>query len=191
MGWLSKVLSQLGSWIGITKPQPKTAVLQVEGLEKVLRALAKCDEDVVEAGLKGLEAGAMEMINDAKANLRENTSIVTGLLRKSGRVERNGNDITAGFFDTTNREDGYAAYVEYGRRSGKMPPPDEIGAWVYKKFHLHGDKGWKEANSLGWAIAKRIAREGTKPHPFLGPAVKKNQSAIVKSVRDAIRRRIR
>lgn len=188
MGWLSKVLSQLGSWIGITKPQPKTAMLQVEGLEKVLRALAKCDEDVVEAGLKGLEAGAMEIVADAKTNLREHGSVVTGLLRASGRVERNGNDVTAGFFDTTNREDGYAAYVEYGRREGKMPPPDEMAAYAYKKFQL---KDWKAANSLGWAIAVSIGRKGTVPHPFLGPAVKKNQSAIVKSVRDAIRRRIR
>lgn len=188
MGWLSKVLSQLGSWIGITKPQPKTAVLQVEGLEKVLRALAKCDEDVVEAAMKGMAAGAQDMINDAKVNLRENTSVVTGLLRKSGHVERKGDEITAGFFDTTNRQDGYAAYVEYGRRAGKMPPPDEMAAYAYKKFQL---KDWKAANSLGWAIAVSIGRKGTVPHPFLGPAVKKNQSAIVKSVRDAIRRRIR
>ena len=67
----------------------------------------------------------------------------------------------------------------------KMPPPDEIGAWVYKKFQLDD---WKAANSLGWAIAKRIAREGTQPHPFFGPAVKKNQNKIVNAVRDAVRR---
>ena len=162
--------------------------IELEGIDKLLKALEKCDRTVVDAAMDGIEAGAAEMIANAKDNLRENSSIVTGLLRKSGRVERKKDDITAGFFDTTNRNSGYALFVEYGRRAGKMPPPDEIGAWVYKKFHLND---WKAANSLGWAIAVSIGRKGTVPHPFLGPAVKKNQSAIVKSVRDAIRRRIR
>ena len=187
MDWRG-ILSRIGSWIGITKPEKKSAVLQVEGLDKVLRALAKCDEDVVAAAMSGIEAGAMEIIADAKMNLRENGSVVTGLLRASGRVERNGDDITAGFFDTTNRKSGYAAYVEYGRRDGKMPPPDELAAWAYKKFGL---RDWKAANAMGWAMAVRISRDGTEPHPFLGPAVKKNQNAIVRAVRDAVRRRIR
>lgn len=159
--------------------------ITVEGLDKLLNALAKCDQTVIEAAMNGIVIGAQEMINDAKQNLRENTSVVTGLLRASGHVERKEYDVTAGFFDTTNRNSGYASFVEYGRRSGKMPPPDEIGAWVYKKFHL---KDWKQANSLGWAISKRIAQKGTEPHPFFGPAVKKNQNKIVKAVRDAVRR---
>lgn len=159
--------------------------IQLEGVDRFLKALANCDQAVVEAAMTGIVVGAQEMINDAKRNLRENTSVVTGLLRSSGHVERKQDDITAGFFDTTNRNSGYAAYVEYGRRSGKMPPPDEIGAWVYKKFHL---KDWKVANSLGWAIAKRIAQQGTQPHPFFGPAVKKHQNKIVNAVRDAVRK---
>lgn len=159
--------------------------IELEGVDKLLKALEKCDRAVVDAAMDGIEAGASEMIANAKDNLRENSSIVTGLLRKSGRVERKKDDITAGFFDTTNRNSGYALFVEYGRRAGKMPPPDEIGAWVYKKFQLND---WKAANSLGWAIAKKIAREGTQPHPFFGPAVKKNQNKIVNAIRDAVRR---
>lgn len=162
--------------------------IELEGVDQLLRQLAKCDREVVEAGMKGVEAGAQEMINDAKNNLKENGSIVTGLLRRSGHAERKKDDITAGFFDTTNRNSGYALFVEYGRRAGKMPPPDEMAAYAYKKFHL---KDWKLANSLGWAIAKRIAEKGTQPHPFFGPAVKKNHSKIVNAVRDAIRRAIK
>lgn len=159
--------------------------IELEGVDELLKALAKCDRDVVEAAMQGIEAGAMDLIADAKENLRENSSVVTGLLRASGHVTRKNDDITAGFFDTTNRNSGYALFVEYGRRSGKMPPPDEISAWAYKKFQLND---WKAANSLGWAIAKRIAQQGTQPHPFFGPAVKKNQNKIIKAVRDAVRR---
>ena len=159
--------------------------IELEGVDELLKALAKCDREIVEEAMQGIEAGASDLIADAKENLRDNSSVVTGLLRKSGRVERKKDDITAGFFDTTNRNSGYALFVEYGRRAGKMPPPDEIGAWVYKKFHLND---WKVANSLGWAIAKKIAREGTQPHPFFGPAVKKNQNKIINAVRDAVRK---
>jgi HK97 gp10 family phage protein len=159
--------------------------IELEGLDKLLKALEKCDRDVVEAALVGLEAGGQEIINDAIRNIQHDNIWTTGLLAQSGHVIRKKDDITAGFFDTTNRT-GYAEYVEYGRRAGKMPPPDEIGAWVYKKFHL---KDWKTATSLGWAIAKRIAQEGTQPHPFFGPAVKKNHNSIIKAMRDAVRRK--
>lgn len=161
--------------------------IQIEGLDQLLKALEKCDKDVVEEAMKGIVTGAQETINDAKANLRENGSVVTGMLRQSGRVTRKEQDVTAGFFDTTNQS-GYAKWVEYGRRAGKMPPPDELGAWAYKKLRI-GD--WKVANSIGWAMAKRIAKEGTQPHPFFEPAVRKNRNNIIKAVRDAIGRKIR
>lgn len=159
--------------------------IELEGLDKFLKALQKCDRDVVEAAMTGVVAGAQEMIADAKDNLRENSSVVTGLLRQSGHVERKKDDITAGFFDTTNRNSGYAAFVEYGRRAGKFPPIDEMAAWAYKKFHM---KDWKLARSAGFLVARKIAEKGSEPHPFFGPAVKKNQNKIVNAVRDAVRR---
>ena len=158
--------------------------IQLEGLDQFLKALEKADKDVVEAAMKGLEAGGAEIIADAKVNLRENESVVTGLLRASGRVTRKEYDVTVGFFDTTNKS-GYAAYVEYGRRAGKFPPIDEMAAWAYKKFHL---KDWVLARSAGFLIARKIATNGSEPHPFFNPAVKKNQNKIVKAVRDAVRK---
>lgn len=159
--------------------------IELEGVDKLLKALEKCDRDVVEAAMEGIEAGALDLIADAKDNLRENGSVVTGLLRASGHVTRKKDDITAGFFDTLNLNEGYAAYVEYGRRAGKFPPLTYMAAWAYKKFHMHD---WNEAWRAGFLIARKIAAEGTQPHPFFGPAVKKNHNKIVKAVRDAVRR---
>lgn len=159
--------------------------IELEGLDELLKALKKCDRDVIDAALQGLETGGATIIADAQVNLRNNGSVVTGLLRESGHVVRKGDDITAGFFDTKN-QNGYAAYVEYGRRSGKMPPVDMISAWVYKKFHM---ADWKAATSMAWAIAKRIAKQGTQPHPFFGPAVRKNYKSIINAVRDAVRKK--
>ena len=162
--------------------------IELEGLDKLLAALSQCDKDVVEAGLKGLEAGAADIIADAQDNLKRNGSVVTGLLRQSGHVTRKGEDITAGFFDTLNLVDGYAYYVEYGRRAGKFPPLAYMGAWAYKKFHL---QDWKLAASIGFLTARKIAEKGSEPHPFFAPAVKKNERKILNAVRDAIRRKIK
>ena len=158
--------------------------IELEGLDKFLKALEGADRKVVDAALEGLEAGGMEIIADAQRNLRDNSSVVTGLLRQSGKVTRKEDDITVGFFDTTNRT-GYAEYVEYGRRSGKFPPVDQLVAWAYKKFHM---KDWKLARSAGFLIARKIAEKGSEPHPFFEPAVKKNNSKILNAVRDAVRK---
>ena len=48
-----------------------------------------------------------------------------------------------------------------------MPPPDELIQWAYKKLRLDA----KAAASAGWALAKKIAKQGTKPHPYFYPAV--------------------
>lgn len=162
--------------------------IELEGVDALVRSLRKCDREVQKAALEGLEAGAQNIIADAQVNLRNNGSVVSGLLRQSGHVIRKGGDITAGFFDTTNRNSGYAAFVEYGRRAGRMPPVDDIAAWVYKKFHI---RDWKEAMSMAWAMAKRIAKQGTTPHPFFGPAVEKNYKSILNAVRDAVRKKTR
>lgn len=150
--------------------EPRNGYIEIEGLDQAIKALGDADKAVVEAAYSGLEAAAMQIVNDAKINLRDNHSVVTTNLRSSGHVMRKGNEITAGFFDTTNRNSGYALYVEFGRRAGKMPPPDELAAWAYKKFQL---KDWKAATAMGLAFARRIAQEGTQPHPFFVPAVNK------------------
>lgn len=160
--------------------------IQLQGLDTLHRAFALYDKAVVDAALKGLEEVGRDIVADAKDNLRENGSVVTGLLRASGHAARNEKEVVVGFFDTTNRNSGYALYVEYGRRAGKMPPPDELAAWAYKKYHL---KDWRIANAMGWAMAKKIAAEGTEPHAFFTPAVRKNQSRIEAVIRDFVSKR--
>jgi hypothetical protein len=35
-------------------------------------------------------------------------------------------------------------------------------------------------------MARAIARKGTRPHPFFGPAVEKNKKAVVDAIAEAI-----
>lgn len=160
--------------------------LKVEGLDKVIRSFDRADKRVREAAMKGLQRGSMRIIADAQNNLRQNLSVVTGLLRLSGKVQKvSETELDAGFFDTTNKNSGYAFFVEYGRKAGRMPPPDELAQWAYKKFQL---KDRKLARAAGWAMAVKIARKGTAPHPFFAPAIEKNKNRLVSDIREAIDR---
>lgn len=159
--------------------------LAVEGLDKLLRNFDKAEKEIQRAAaMRGLQKAGLEIIADAQENLRTIGSVVTGLLRQSGRVQKVDEfNLDVGFFDTENRQSGYAYFVEYGRRAGKMPPPDELAQWAYKKFQLHDRKAARQA---GWAMAIKIAAEGTEPHPFFAPAVEKNKSKIIDAIRGAI-----
>lgn len=171
----------------------RNGYIALEGVEQVSSILEEVDERVKEAAMQGMEAAALNIIADAQRNLVRNKNNVTGMLRQSGHVERKGDEVIAGFFDTHNTGSGYALYLEFGRRSGKMPPPDELAAWAYKRFHL---QDWKLATSMGWAWAKAIAKKGTQPHPFFVPAVNQNTKGgrlggVLNSVTKAITQALR
>jgi HK97 gp10 family phage protein len=158
--------------------------MSVEGLNELLRRFDTAGDKVRKAAMQGLQRASLQIIADAQMNLRDNRSVVTGLLRQSGKVQKVDEDnLDVGFFDSQNKQSGYAAYVEFGRPPGKMPPPDELAQWAYKKFQLHDRKLARQA---GWGLAVKIAQEGTKPHPFFIPALEKNKSKIIGALRDAI-----
>lgn len=158
--------------------------IQLEGLDRLRETLKRLGPGAFDAAMDALEEGAMNIVADAQVNLRNNGSNAAGLLSQSGHVERKrrASELIAGFFDTTNKS-GYALYVENGRRAGKMPPPDMFDAWIQKKMEV---KDPKERLSIGWALAKHIAKWGTQPHPFFGPSVEKNKRTIAKKVQDAL-----
>ena len=157
----------------------------IEGEKELYMNMQKHLVTLTDNSRKGLRKAGMNIIADAKANLRSNGSVVTGMLRASGRVQAVDGDpdsIDVGFFgnDTAG---GYAYFVEYGRRSGKMPPIKMLMEWARKKLRLD-EKG---AKSAGFLIARKIAKQGTRPHPFFGPAVEKNKKAIEDAVAQTIR----
>ena len=140
-----------------------------------------------EAGRKALQTAGLKIVSTAKENLRRNKSVVTGMLRSSGKVQQVANDpdsVDAGFFSDSSRG-GYAFFVENGRRAGKMPPVDELAQW-FKKKHRIGNA--KEALARAWGLAKRIAREGTRPHPFFKPALEACKKDVEEILKEAIKK---
>lgn len=175
----------------------------VEGERELFVNMQRSMNGSLAAAREGLQKAGSQIVADAVQNIRNNKSWTTGQLANSGRVQRVEGDadaIDAGFF-SSNTTGGYAFFVEYGRRAGKMPPVEYIKQWITKKSSVK--KGTKSAiqsaaafsgkrvgdyiTSLAWAIAKSIAKKGTQPHPFFTPAVEKNKKAVEQAIAEAVK----
>ena len=167
-------------------------MIQVEGLRELHLAIERKAEETISAGRKGLRAAGMNIIADAKNNLRGNHSVVTGQLRAMGKVQKVEDDpdaIDAGFFARGSSQ-GYAYFVEYGRRATKTTTAgvptlrQAIEQWLRKKF---GMAEGKDLKSRSFLISRAIHKKGTKPHPFFAPAVEKNRAAIENAVSESVK----
>ena len=156
----------------------ETGAIYVEGLDELLRKMDRLPAEVQRECFKAMQRASLDIIADAKSNLRVNGSVVTGNLRASGKVQKvDDKTLDVGFF-SSDSDKGYASYVEYGRKPGKMPPPDILEAWAYKKFRL----SHKDARSMAWALARSIAKKGTKARPFFEPAVESGWRKMIDKI---------
>ena len=157
----------------------ETGAIYVEGLDELLRKMDRLPAEVQRECFKAMQRASLDIIADAKTNLRVNGSVVTGNLRASGKVQKvDDKTLDVGFFSSDVKDKGYARYVEYGRKPGKMPPPDILEAWAYKKFRL----SHKDARSAAWALARSIAKKGTKARPFFEPAVESGWRKMIDKI---------
>lgn len=157
----------------------ETGAIYVEGLDELLRKMDRLPAEVQRECFKAMQTASLDIIADAKGNLRVNGSVVTGNLRASGKVQKvDDKTLDVGFFSSDARDKGYASYVEHGRKPGKMPPPDILEAWAYKKFRL----SHKDARSMAWALARSIAKKGTKARPFFEPAVESGWRKMIDKI---------
>ena len=115
--------------------------------------------------------------NDAR---RLCTVGVSGELRRSIRVKHEGDDTLVG------TDIKYAPYVEYGTKPHWTSAKNLIDWAMYKLKAGSGKKGEQKALSVAYAIVNKIAKEGTKPHPFLTPAIDKWLPMLVKRIDEIV-----
>lgn len=92
----------------------------------------------------------------------------TGALRRSGRIEIDGDEVSVVFGGKGTGVD-YAPFVEYGRAPGRMPPPGEMFTWAARATG-------SAANAF--VIARAIAARGVRPTPYLRPAMMKHRNLL-------------
>jgi len=178
--------------------------IEIENLPALIESLSKVSGTIQEQVFQGMQKTGLDIINDAKRNLTTGRINNTGFLRSSGRVEVNKNDrsVEVGFFGTGINQ-GYAYYIENGRRPGKFPPLWNIREWAYKKFRtttgtkvINGrtfEKSVKkysrgeELDRAVFLIARKIARKGTQAKRFFQPAVDRRLYDLERNVRNLIK----
>ena len=82
---------------------------------------------------------------------------------------------------------GYAGVIEGGRRAGARPPPRAaLAAWAMRKMHLDA----KQAQSVGFLIARAIAKRGLQPRRVMAKSipqiVKITRAEILRAVHTAL-----
>ncbi len=140
------------------------------------KIVVKWNGRVSEELLRDIDAGLDDVADAILAKATEFVPVDQGMLKKSLHTENEflHKEVVA--------DSPYAAYVEFGT-SPHFPPPDALIGWAKRTMGLKDD----EAKKVGWAIARKIAREGTPSQPFMKPAT----DYVIPKVAEIIRRRTR
>lgn len=168
--------------------------IKVEGVRGVRADFLKATKEIDAAANEALQALGLEIVAEAKENLRRNRTYASGDLIASGKVQKDKDgSIDAGFFSAES-DKGYAAAVEFGRGPTRKASPDGITlqqslkAWVHRKL---GIAYGKELDSAAFLIARKIHRKGTKAQPFFVPAVKMFEGKVQQYVDKYIKRKLK
>jgi len=146
---------------------------------------------VTEVNLRRALTASLLMIEaDAKRNVRQDTRRLAGSINH--RIDGTYPNLLGRVGPSVN----YGANVEFGRRPGRMPPVDALMGWVRRHWNAAhtgpvpaGQLRPRRAAGRGvtqdmirsraFALARAIGRRGIPPRPYLVPAYRRNQAAIV------------
>jgi hypothetical protein len=101
-----------------------------------------------------LEKEVAELAEDLKSSETAKKQKATGEWIDSVEVVRDVTSVSIWAND-------YTEWLIQGRAGGSMPPVDPLITWVQAKLGVSG----KEGESIAWAVAKKIEREGTDYYP--------------------------
>lgn len=161
-------------------------------LEDLKKAFAAADVTIAAEVKKALEKAGMLVERSAKMNLTNGRHIASGLLRASVSHRLiEWNKIPACQIGTNVK---CAQDMEFGGPPRHVPIDDLIN-WVRRKG-LVGNNFAKNAtgrrfkrgseHQLAYLIQRKIAKVGTRPHPFLVPALLQNRAQILQIVKNGV-----
>lgn len=142
-------------------PDTKSLFLQINGLDALRASLLKISSSFDGYMVQAMQRIVVIVANDAKAVKAGRFKNQTGNLRRSIATEVQGP--TKGIVYT---DQAYAAAVEMGSRPHVIVP-------VNKKA-----LAWKDPSGQT-VFAKMVNHPGTKPYPFMEPAMRDNADAIL------------
>lgn len=148
---------------------------KIHGVADVLRALDNFERVVMQELTLGMQKACMIVETSAKHNVTNNGTTNLGQLVNSiwWEVGLLTGGIIGGWVLVGAK---YGGYVEFGTRP-HMPPVEPLKQWAKRKL---GDE------KLGYPVALKIKKEGTKPQPYLYPAMEQNRDKLVALLGEAV-----
>jgi len=148
--------------------------IKVEGLDELISDFKKAGANFGPLMRQAIDKSVTRLQNETRENITSKGISNTGSLRRSvvGKTESE----TRGVMRVGER---YGAAVEYGSRP-HFPPVAPIERWAQTKLGVAG---------IGFIIARKIARKGTKAQPYVEPAFK-NAGYVGQYFRDAVDRMV-
>jgi len=80
------------------------------------------------------------------------------------------------------------AFIEFGRRPGKMPPPAAIREWLEAKGWIGKGEEGTHVDAIIWSVARGIGEYGIEPKHLLEKAENRYKPNIVRMFEAATRR---
>jgi len=157
------------------KPVLKVDEQSRNALNAVLTGLT---EKTKGAAMVEIKNTAIDILSDSQKKLKESDSLASGNLWNSGRIDSANDHVDVGYYA------GYAEVIEFGRKIGSFPPLQPIRQWVRRKLRVPDS----EADSVAYAVALSIKRNGTKAKPFLMPSFKGRLKGIENRILKAIKK---
>ncbi len=138
--------------------------ISIKGGDQIIASFNASKDILHKAVSEGLETSAKIVQQRSRRKVGSPPTVNTGELARSINYKSMGKlSIRVG------ADAKYAPFVEYGRGAGRMPPVAPIERWAQTKLGARG---------AGFAIARKIARRGTKPQPYFFPAVEQSLAEI-------------
>jgi HK97 gp10 family phage protein len=134
--------------------------MRLEGDEKLLSGLVAGQQAVGSEARTAMETSLTLIEATARSIVPQDTRALMGSINHT--ISGAGGSLRGEVGPSTR----YGFFVEHGRGPGKPPPVAAIEGWARR----HG------ANPF--LVARAIGRRGTKPRPFMKPALEKNLSRI-------------
>ena len=150
--------------------------IKLKGFDDVIKALDRMEQEVMLELTRAMQKACMVVETAAKHNITANGTTNLGQLVNSiwWEVALLSNGIIGGWVLVGAK---YGGYVEFGTKP-HMPPVEPLKQWAKRKL---------KDESLGYAVALKIKREGTQPKPYLYPALIKNKSMVAGLAIEAVR----
>lgn len=145
---------------------------EVEGLDDMRKDLARVQKDFIPIFRKAMVASTAAVKRTAK----EEVPIYQGELRRGifDKVTSSVAKSVKGIVYVANVK--YGIFVELGTRP-HFPPVAVMEKWARIKLGKPG---------IGYLVSRKIARVGTKAHPFMLPALEQNKEKIQRHFEEGV-----